>query len=96
MKLFPLWLLITAGIGLLAVLLAPFYLFGNIEFFDTTNIVLQFCIYLLANMLWLTPILLFFASLECHRRGYPVIAACISLISILITIAATLIVIDNL
>jgi len=93
---FPKWLLALAGINLLPILLCPFFLFGGfLPLGSSENIVLAFLLYLLNQLLWLAPILLFFLGLDLYRRlfTWPGIAVCI--IGALITIADILLLLGH-
>ncbi len=86
MKDFPKWMLALAGVNLLPLLIAPFYMFGGLHPFGTTEwAVVNFLLYLLTNLIWLVPIWLFFVSLDFYRRGFERTGIAIAVGGILLT-----------
>lgn len=70
MREFPKWLLAMTFTGLASVLASPFYMFGGIHLFGESEYgVVNFLYYILQNLLWVLPVLLFFATLEFYRIG---------------------------
>ena len=64
-------MLALAGTNLIPLLISPLFLFGAFHPFGTSEIgILNFLLYLLTNMLWVIPFLLFFASLHLYRNCY--------------------------
>lgn len=71
MKDFPKWVLALAFLSVAAVFASPFYMFGGLSLFGyAENGFLRFLLYLLQNLLWLLPVLLFFPGLDRWRRGF--------------------------
>ncbi|HRF86926.1 MAG TPA: hypothetical protein PLN34_10340 [Alloprevotella sp.] len=71
MKEIPKWMLALAGISLAPVLFCPFYLFGGVAPFGTgTGKATGFLLYVLTQLLWVAPVVLFFVSLDFYRRGF--------------------------
>lgn len=67
----PKWMIALAGTGLLPLTVAPFYLLGAVRPFGTSDTGwLRFLLFVLANLLWLVPVVLFFVSLDFYRRGF--------------------------
>jgi len=90
MSLFPRWMLLLAGVSLLSVLLIPFYLFGGLHPFGTsTNSVLALLLYVLTNLLWAVPVVLFFVSLDQYGRGRRRLAVVLAVAGIALTALAT-------
>lgn len=86
MRDFPKWMLVLAGVNLLPLFFAPIYLFGGLRPFGTTTYgVVNFLLYLLANLLWVLPVLLFFVSLDYYRRGYERVGVCVACLGIAVT-----------
>ena len=73
-QIYPVWLLILAGINLLAVLFAVFFLFGG---FGS-----GFWSYLLWQLAWIAPICCFFGSLKAHDMGKAWLAVVVALAGI--------------
>lgn len=89
---YPKWLLALAGTNLIPLLLCPFFLFGGLHPFGTSeNGFLAFLLYLLTNLLWIVPILLFFVGLELYRRCYEWPGICLNTIGFLLTLCCLLI-----
>lgn len=63
-------MLALAGVNLLPVVLSMFYLFGATPFGTSDSSAIRFLLYILTQLLWLAPLLLFFFSLDLYRRGY--------------------------
>ena len=58
---FPKWLLALAGTNLIPILLCPFFLFGGLHPFGTSEYtIVAFLLYVLTQLLWLIPIGAFF------------------------------------
>ena len=71
MKEIPKWMLALAGISLAPILFCPFYLFGGVAPFGTgTDKATGFLLYVLTQLLWVAPVVLFFVSLDFYRRGF--------------------------
>lgn len=87
---FPKWMLALAGVNLLPVVLSMFYLFGATPFGTSESSFIRFLLYVLTQMLWLVPLLLFFFSLDLYRRGYERIGITLASIGCLITITGTI------
>ena len=84
---FPKWLLALAGTNLIPLLLCPFFMFGGVmPFGEGSNGFTHFLLYLLTNLLWLVPILLFFVGLELYRRCFELPGITITVIGLLITL----------
>ncbi|MBP3228482.1 MAG: hypothetical protein J6M53_06875 [Bacteroidaceae bacterium] len=91
MSLYPKWLLALAGVNLLGLLLAVFYLFGGVQPFGTSgDAVVRFLLYLATQCLWVVPVACFFGALRAHDYQHPVLAVFISLTGISILAFATL------
>lgn len=89
MKLFPWWLLLLAGINLLPVFLAPFYLFGGLHpFGESENGLLAFLLYVLTNAVWVAPVLLFFLSLDLYWKARRKAGVAVALAGNVLTAAA--------
>jgi len=84
---FPKWMLALAGTNLIPILLCPFFLFGLQPFGTSDSGVVRFLLYLLTNLLWIVPILLFFASLTLYRRCFELPAIVVAAIGLLFTVA---------
>lgn len=77
---FPKWLLALAGINLIPILLCPFFLFGGLHPFGTSEYtIVSFLLYILTQLLWLIPIGAFFLGLDLYNRyfSWPGIAVCV-------------------
>lgn len=86
MNQFPRWMLALAGVCLVPVLLAPFYMFGGLTPFGTSEVgFVRFLLYLLTNAIWLVPSLLFFVSLDLYRRGYERRGVCVAVAGVALT-----------
>lgn len=84
---FPKWLLALAGTNLIPILLCPFFLFGGLQPFGQSEVwILNFLLYILGNLLWVVPLLLFFAGLELYRRCFEVPGIIVNAIGALLTI----------
>lgn len=83
-------MLALAGVNLLPVVLSMFYLFGATPFGTSESSFIRFLLYVLTQMLWLVPLLLFFFSLDLYRRGYGRIGITLASIGCLITITGTI------
>lgn len=83
---FPKWLLLLAGVSVLPTLVCPLYLFGVHPFGSSESHIARFLLYILTQLLWLIPLLLFFVSLDQYRRGWErrgiAIAICSALIAV--------------
>lgn len=89
MKLYPRWMLLLAGISLLPVLLIPFYLFGGLHPFGTSrSTVLSLLLYVLTNLLWAVPVVLFFVSLDQYGRGRRALAVALAVVGAALTAVA--------
>lgn len=84
---FPKWMLALAGVNLLPLLLSMFYLFGAAPFGTSDSSWCRFLLYVLTQMLWLVPLVLFFASLEAYRRGYERWGVSLALVGVAVTVA---------
>lgn len=87
MKNFPKWLLALAGTGLLPVLVCPLFLFALHPFGTSDSGFLNFLLYLLTQLLWIVPALLFFASLELYDRCFVIPSVFVAVLGLLITVA---------
>lgn len=67
---FPKWKLALSSINLIPVLLSPFFLFGAQPLGTSDSGALRFLLYVLTQLFWLLPLILFFVSLDAYRRGY--------------------------
>ncbi len=86
MNLYPKWLLALAGVNLFSLLLIPFFLFGGIAPFGTSdNGVVRFLFYLLTNALWVAPIAAFFAALRLYDYTHRKTAVAVALVGIALT-----------
>ena len=84
---FPKWLLALAGTNLIPILLCPFFLFGGLQPFGQSEVwILNFLLYLLSNLLWVAPLLLFFVGLQLYRRCFEVPGIIVNAIGALLTI----------
>lgn len=84
---FPKWLLALAGINLLPLIVCPLFLFGDFHPFGTSDIgIANFLLYLLTNLLWVIPALIFFGSLELYRRCYELPAIVLAVLGVLLTV----------
>ena len=84
---FPKWLLALAGTNLIPILLCPFLLFGGLQPFGQSEVwILNFLLYLLSNLLWVAPLLLFFVGLQLYRRCFEVPGIIVNAIGALLTI----------
>ncbi|MBQ7056482.1 MAG: hypothetical protein IJM84_00870 [Bacteroidaceae bacterium] len=81
-QLYPVWLLILAGINLLSLLLSVFFLFGGFG-----N---GFWSYLLWQLAWIAPICCFFGSLKSHDMGKTWLAVIVALAGIAIMCFGTM------
>ena len=88
-SIFPKRLLIPAFVSLVSVLAAPLYLFGNVQLIaPSTSGFVNVLIYIVQNLLWLAPVVLFFFSLELHRHEHERLALALALVNVLIAAAA--------
>ena len=86
---FPKRLLIPAFGSLVSVLAAPLYLFGNVQLITpSTSGFVNVLIYIVQNLLWLAPVVLFFFSLELHRHEHERLALSLALVNVLLAFAA--------
>lgn len=67
---FPRPLLVLAFVSIIPLLLSPLYLFGAHPFGTGGNAFVRFLLYLLTQLLWFVPLVLFFVSLDQYRRGW--------------------------
>lgn len=87
-------MLALAGVNLVPVLLAPFYMFGGLTPFGTSEVgFVRFLLYLLTNAVWLIPALLFFVSLDYYRRGYERVGIAVAVAGVLLTAVCVLLLI---
>ena len=87
MREFPKWLLVLVFAGLASLLTSPFYMFGGIHLFgESEQGVVNFVYYVLQNLLWVLPVLLFFATLEFYRIGMKRTGVSIAVLSLVITV----------
>lgn len=85
---FPKWMLALAGTNLIPLLLCPLFMFGGLHLFGVSEYAaLNFLFYLLTNLLWLVPVLLFFVSLHLYRRCFEVPGIVVAVFGMLLTIA---------
>ncbi len=86
MNLFPKWMLALAGVNLIPVLLSPFYMFGGLRPFGTSDSTfVRFLLYMLTNAVWFVPSILFFVSLDLFRRGYEKAGVAVALVGVALT-----------
>lgn len=84
---FPKWLLALAGTNLIPVLLSPFFLFGGLTpFGESGNAFVRFLLYMLSNLLWIAPLILFFVGLNLYRRLFELPGIVINVIGMLLAI----------
>lgn len=86
-------MLALAGISLLPVLLSPFYLFGAQPFGSSDSGIVRFLLYVLTQLLWLLPLLLFFVSLDLYRRGFCRAGILLAVFSALVSVGGSLLLI---
>ncbi|MDO4930769.1 MAG: hypothetical protein Q4E59_06520 [Bacteroidales bacterium] len=87
MREFPKWLLALAFLSLTSVLSSPFYMFGGVAVFGHSEYaVVNFLLFLLQNLLWVLPVLLFFGSLELYRIGLKRAGVAVVSLGLLLTI----------
>lgn len=92
---FPKWLLALSGTNLIPILVCPLFLFGGLKPFGTTDYaVVNFLLYMLVQLLWLVPTLLFFLSLHLWRKCYELPAIVIAVIGLLFTVADILLLLN--
>lgn len=85
---FPKWMLALAGTNLIPLLLCPFFMFGQLHPFGTSSYeVVNFLFYVLLNLLWVVPVILFFVSLELYRRCFEGPGIVVAVLGLLLTIA---------
>ena len=85
---FPKWMLALAGTNLIPLLLCPLFMFGGLHLFgESEYAVLNFLFYVLTNLLWLIPVILFFVSLHLYRRCFEVPGIVVAVFGMLLTIA---------
>lgn len=85
----PKWLIALAGTGLLPLLAAPFYLLGIVKPFGTSDYaVLRFLLFVLSNLIWLSPVILFFVALDYYRRGFHRTGIVAAIAGLLLTVTA--------
>lgn len=83
---FPKWLLALAGTNLIPVLLSPFFLFGGLApFGESDNGVIAFLLYVLSNLLWIVPLILFFVGLDLYRRLFEWLGIAVNVVGALLT-----------
>ncbi len=71
MNVFPKWYLCLCFPALLSVFASPMYLFGGLRLFGfTESKFLGILYFLLQNLIWLAPVVLFFVSLHIFAQGY--------------------------
>ena len=81
-------MLLLAGLNLWPAVACPFFLFGGLHPFGVGESVwAEGILYVLTQMLWLVPTLVFFASLELYRRGWERWGALLAVVSLLLTVA---------
>lgn len=86
MREYPKWLLAMAFTGLTSVLTSPFYMFAGIHLFgESENGFVSFLLYILQNLLWVLPVLLFFACLEFYRIGMQRTGVVLAVVSIAVS-----------
>ncbi|MDO4715893.1 MAG: hypothetical protein Q4A44_06445 [Bacteroidales bacterium] len=86
MKDFPRWYLVLAFFSLWPLLLLPLYLVKRVY---SSHVMLDVLAYLGINLIWIVPVLAFFAALNEHRRGYTQRAYVITTVVLLLSIVAT-------
>lgn len=88
MRDFPRWLLALSFVSLVPLLLCPLFLFGAHPFGTSESTFVSFLLYVLTQLLWLVPIVLFFTGLELYRRGAEWAGIAIEAVSAAASIAA--------
>ena len=84
---FPKWMLALAGTNLIPLLICPLFMFGGLHPFGVSEYgVINFLFYLLTNLLWVVPFLLFFVSLHLYRRCFETPGVIVAVVGLLITI----------
>ena len=88
MRQFPWWMLALAFLNLWPAVACPLFLFGGLHPFGTsTSAWLNGLLYVLTNLLWVAPVLVFFLSLDLYRRGWEWQGACVATVGQLLTVA---------
>ncbi len=81
-------MLLLAGLNLWPALACPFFLFGGLHpFGESDSVWVEAIFYLLTNLLWVVPVLAFFASLDLYRRGWERQGAVLAVVCLLLTVA---------
>lgn len=71
--------------GLSSVLTSPFYMFGGLHIFGESETgFVNFLLYVFQNLLWVLPVLLFFATLEFYRIGMKRTGVAVAVTSLII------------
>ena len=84
---FPKWMLALAGTNLIPLLMCPLFLFGEFHPFGTSEIsAFNFLLYILTNLLWVVPFLLFFVSLHLYRRCFEKPGIVVAVVGLLLTL----------
>ncbi len=88
MKQFPWWMLVLAALNLWPAVASPFFLFGGVHPFGVSRSPwANGLFYLLTNLLWVAPTLVFFLSLDLYRRGWRRQGAATAAVCLLLTVA---------
>lgn len=88
MKMYPKWLLALAGSNLICLLLIPFFLFGGLEPFGTSDSgFVRFLLYVLTNLLWVVPVACFFGSLVLYGNFRQRLGTAVAVFGLLLTVA---------
>lgn len=90
MKEFPWPLRILAGLCLTPALWGIlFYTIGVVRpFGGSSNVLLALLLYLLNQLVWLAPVVMFFVSLNEHRRGYYTRAYCCAIAGVALAVVS--------
>lgn len=84
---FPKWMLALAGTNLIPLLLCPLFMFGGLHPFGTSEYgVVNFLLYMLTNLLWVVPFLLFFVSLHLYRRCFEKPGILVAVLGLVLTV----------
>ena len=84
---FPKWMLALAGTNLIPLLLSPFFMFGGLHPFGISETGwINFLLYVLTNLLWIVPFILFFVSLHLYRQCFEKPGIVVAVLGLLITV----------
>ncbi len=94
MNVFPKWFLCLCFPALLSVLVSPLYLFGGLNLFGYSGGWFTGALFfLLQNLIWLTPVILFFVSLHIFAQGYEKSGVALAVLNLCLMVLSFLIVI---